>query len=223
MPTTRPAASAITHLVVIRHGETAWNHELRLQGHLDVPLNAHGRVQAEALGRALASEPLDAIYASDLSRAMQTARALAAGRSLAVRAEPRLRERHYGIFQGLTHAEAAERHPEGFAAWRGRVADWAPEGGETLAEFHARSVDITLTLARRHPGGRIALVAHGGVLDCLYRAASGMALDAPRGHELRNASINRLSYDSQRLTVVQWSDVTHLDALVLDEVGRRVP
>ncbi|PTL82021.1 histidine phosphatase family protein [Vitiosangium sp. GDMCC 1.1324] len=221
MSVSRPVVSAITHLVVIRHGETAWNLDRRLQGHLDVPLNAHGRAQAEALGRALSSEPLDAIYSSDLSRAMQTAQALATGRVLQVQAEPRLRERHFGIFQGLTPAEVEARHPEAFAAWKARMVDWAPAGGESLAELHMRILDITLTLARRHPSGRIALVAHGGVLDCLYRAASGMALDAPRQHELRNASINRLSSDGEQLTLVQWGDVTHLDVQVLDEVDRK--
>jgi 2,3-bisphosphoglycerate-dependent phosphoglycerate mutase len=212
---------APTHLIVIRHGETAWNRERRLQGQLDVPLNAHGEAQAAALGMALQAEPLDAIYSSDLSRALQTARALAAGRPLDVRTESGLRERHYGEFQGLTQVEVSERYPEGFAAWQARVPDHAPKGGERLVDFHARVVDITLSLARRHLGGRIALVAHGGVLDCLYRAAHGMSLDAPRKHELRNAGINRLHSDGHRLTVAQWGDVAHLDARGLDEVDQR--
>jgi probable phosphoglycerate mutase len=216
-----PAVLAPTHLLVVRHGETDWNRERRLQGQLDVPLNAHGEAQAAALGMALEAEPLDAIYSSDLSRALQTARALAAGRPLTVRTEPQLRERHFGEFQGLTYAEVAERHPEGFAAWQARVPDHAPRGGERLADFHARVVDIALGLARRHPGGRIALIAHGGVLDCLYRAAHGLSLDAPRQHELRNASINWLHSDGQRLTVAQWGEVTHLDARGLDEVDHR--
>jgi probable phosphoglycerate mutase len=216
-----PAEPALTQLIVIRHGETTWNRERRLQGQLDVPLNALGEAQAAALGTALEAEPLDAIYSSDLSRALRTARALAAGRPLAIQTEPRLRERHLGEFQGLTHTEVAEQYPEGFAAWQARVPGHAPKGGERLADFHARVVDITLTLARRHPGGRIALVAHGGVLDCLYRAAHGLPLDAPRQHELRNAGINRLHSDGQRLTVVHWGDVTHLDARVLDEADHR--
>ncbi|MHA6908324.1 histidine phosphatase family protein [Ralstonia pseudosolanacearum] len=214
----------ITHIVLVRHGETDWNRERRLQGQLDVPLNAQGREQAAQLGRALAREPFDAIYASDLSRARETAQALAGEIGKAVRDDTGLRERCYGGFEGLTYAEVAERHPVEFEAWQNRVPEFAPPGGgETLAGFHARAVDAALRLIRRHPGERIALVSHGGVLDCLYRHANAMALTEPRQHALRNASINRLSSDGHHLTVLQWGDVAHLDLLVLDEVDRRVP
>ncbi len=214
---------AYTHLIVIRHGETAWNRERRLQGQLDIPLNDTGLAQARALAEALAGEPIDAVYSSDLSRAMQTAGPLAGTLGLAVRAEPRLRERCYGALEGMTYAEVAEQLPEDFARWQARVPDYAPDNGESLSEFHERVVEIALSLSRRHPGERIALVAHGGVLDCLYREATGMTLEAPREHELLNASVNRLRSDSTRLTLSQWGDVTHLEALALDEVDKRVP
>jgi probable phosphoglycerate mutase len=218
-----PHSLAFTHLIVFRHGETAWNRERRLQGQLDIPLNDTGRAQARALAAALAAEPIDAVYSSDLSRAMQTATPLADSLGLKVRPEPRLRERSYGTLQGKTYAEVAEQLPEDFARWQARVPDYAPDQGESLAGFHERAVDIALFLSRRHPGERIALVAHGGVLDCLYREATGMTLEAPREHELLNASINRLRSDSHRLTLAQWGDVTHLESLALDEVDRRVP
>lgn len=214
---------AYTHLIVIRHGETAWNRERRLQGQLDIPLNDTGLAQAQALAAALAGEPIDAVYSSDLSRAMQTAGPLAGTLGLAVRAEPRLRERCYGALEGMTYAEVAEQRPEDFARWQARVPDYAPDNGESLAAFHERVVEIALSLSRRHPGERIALVAHGGVLDCLYREATGMTLEAPRQHELLNASVNRLRSDSTRLTLAQWGDVAHLEALALDEVDKRVP
>jgi probable phosphoglycerate mutase len=188
---------AITHLIVIRHGETAWNRERRLQGQLDIPLNDTGHAQARALAGSLAGEPVDAIYSSDLSRAMQTAAPLSEVLGVPVQSEPRLRERCYGTLEGMTYAEVAQQRPEDFARWQARV--------------------------RRHPGERIALVAHGGVLDCLYREATGMTLEAPREHELLNASVNRLRSDSHRLTVAQWADVSHLATLTLDEVDRRVP
>ncbi|CAH0443866.1 Phosphoserine phosphatase 1 [Ralstonia syzygii subsp. syzygii] len=213
----------ITHVVLVRHGETDWNRERRLQGQLDVPLNAQGREQAAQLGRALAREPFDAIYASDLSRAKETAQALASEVGKAVHDDAGLRERCYGAFEGLTYAEVAERHPADFEAWQNRVPEFARPGGETLTVFHARAVEAALRLIRRHPGERIALVSHGGVLDCLYRHANAMTLTEPRRHELRNASINRLSSDGHQLTVVHWGDVAHLDLLVLDEVDRRVP
>ncbi|WP_423194865.1 MULTISPECIES: histidine phosphatase family protein [unclassified Cupriavidus] len=218
-----PHSMAYTHLIVIRHGETAWNRERRLQGQLDVPLNDTGRAQARALATALTGEPIDAIYASDLGRALETAAPLAEALGLAVRPERDLRERCYGDLQGMTYAEVAEQRPEDFARWQARVPDYAPRGGESLLTFQERTVEIALSLSRRHPGERIALVAHGGVLDCLYREATGMTLEAPRQHELLNASVNRLRSDSTHLTLLQWADVNHLSALALDEVDKRVP
>ncbi|GJG93946.1 histidine phosphatase family protein [Cupriavidus pauculus] len=218
-----PQSLAYTHLIVIRHGETAWNRERRLQGQIDIPLNDTGEAQARALAEALTGEPIDAVYSSDLGRAMQTAAPLAQALGLQVRPERRLRERCYGDLERMTYAEVAEKRPEDFARWQARVPDYAPPGGESLREFHERAVEIALSLSRRHPGERIALVAHGGVLDCLYREATGMTLEAPRTHELLNASINRLRCDSANLTLLQWADVGHLEALTLDEVDRRVP
>ncbi|TWG83952.1 putative phosphoglycerate mutase [Cupriavidus gilardii J11] len=218
-----PQSLAITHLIVIRHGETAWNRERRLQGQLDIPLNDTGVAQARALAASLAAEPIDAVYSSDLSRAMQTAAPLGDALGLTVQPDVRLRERSYGNLEGMTYAEVAQRCPEDFALWQARVPDYAPLGGETLRNFHERAVEGVLALVRRHPGERIALVAHGGVLDCLYREATGMTLEAPREHELLNASVNRLRSDSYRLILAQWADVSHLASLTLDEVDRRVP
>lgn len=217
-----PQALAITHLIVIRHGETAWNRDRRLQGQLDVPLNDFGVAQADALAQVLADEPIEAVYSSDLTRTMQTAAPLAEVLGVPVRQERRLRERCYGALQGMTYAEVAEQRPEDFARWQARVPDYAPpEGGESLLSFHERAVETVLELVRRHPGGRIAVVSHGGVLDCLYRAATGMTIEAPREHTLLNASVNRLSADPGRLAISQWGDVRHLEALALDEVDRR--
>jgi len=223
LQSTGPQSLAYTHLIVIRHGETAWNRERRLQGQLDIPLNETGRAQARLLAEALAGEPIDAVYTSDLGRAMETAAPLAETLGLQVRPEPRLRERCYGDLEGMTYAEVAEKRPEDFARWQARVPDYAPPAGESLREFHDRAVEVALSLSRRHPGERIALVAHGGVLDCLYREATGMTLEAPREHGLLNASVNRLRCDSANLTLLQWADVSHLEALTLDEVDRRVP
>ncbi len=131
----------ITHIVLVRHGETDWNRERRLQGQLDVPLNVQGLEQAAQLGKALAGERFDAVYASDLSRAKQTAQALADRVGATVRDDAGLRERHYGQFEGLTYAEVAEKHPAEFAAWQERVPDFAPPGGETLTGFHERAVE----------------------------------------------------------------------------------
>jgi len=217
-----PAADAsdvqqATRIIAVRHGETAWNAETRMQGQLDVPLNARGQWQAARMAAALADEPLDAIYSSDLSRAAETADALAAAVGRPVVAVPGLRERCFGVFEGLTFDEVRARWPEQGRRWRQRDPDFAPQGGETLHQFFARCVDVAAELAAAHPGRTIALVAHGGVMDCLYRAATRVALQAPRSWLLGNASINRLLYTPQGFTLVGWSDTSHLDEVPLDE------
>ncbi|MBZ8141188.1 histidine phosphatase family protein [Rubrivivax gelatinosus] len=200
-----------TRLVVLRHGETDWNVGQRIQGQLDIGLNAHGRWQAGRAAQALADEGLQAIYSSDLARAADTAAALGAVTGLTVRPEPGLRERAFGCFEGLSFAEIQQRWPEQAQRWRRRDPDWGADGGERLADFYRRVVDTVLALAARHPGQALALVAHGGVLDCLYRAATRIALDAPRSWTLGNASINRLLHADGALVLVGWNDAGHLE------------
>lgn len=210
-------AGQATRIIAIRHGETAWNAEMRMQGQLDVALNAVGRWQAERVAAALADESFDAIYASDLLRATQTADALARVHGLAVATDQELRERCFGVFQGCTFDEVAARWPDESRRWRRREPDFAPEGAESLRQFSARCVGAAIRLAAAHPGQTIALVAHGGVMDCLYRAATRVALQAPRSWLLGNASINRLLHTPQGFSLVGWSDTGHLDETPLDE------
>jgi probable phosphoglycerate mutase len=214
----------MTEILLIRHGETDWNAARRLQGHLDIPLNEEGMRQAAALGAALSDEPLDAIYASDLSRALVTATPLAEARGMRVQTDVRLRERCYGAFEGLLYGEIGARYPDAWRAFRARDADARfPEGdrpSETLREFSARSVQAVTSIAAKHVGQRIAIVAHGGVLECVYRVANNIGLVAPRDFEIRNASINRLRWDGIGLTVLHWSDTSYLDTPVLDETDR---
>ncbi|HEY1393793.1 MAG TPA: histidine phosphatase family protein, partial [Methylibium sp.] len=129
-----------TRIIAIRHGETAWNVEARIQGQLDIPLNDTGRWQAHRLALALAEEDVAALYASDLLRAYETAQAASRGTSLAINTDTGLRERGFGIFQGMTYEEVDQQWPEQAARWRRRDPDFGPEGGETLRDFYARSV-----------------------------------------------------------------------------------
>lgn len=200
-----------TRLIAIRHGETDWNVASRIQGHTDIALNAKGRWQAERLALALADEPLDAVYASDLGRAFDTAQAFAAPKGLPVVADPGLRERQFGSFEGLSFDEIERRWPDQALRWRKREPDFGPEGGETLTAFYERIVQTVQRLALRHAGQSIALVSHGGVLDCLYRAATRLALNAPRTWQVGNAAINRLLHTEGGLTLVGWSDAGHLE------------
>jgi probable phosphoglycerate mutase len=207
-----------TRILAIRHGETAWNVDARIQGQLDVPLNDTGHWQAERVADALAGgEDIAVIYASDLVRAAATADAISRRVGLPVVHDTGLRERQFGLFQGRTVAEVEAIHPELVRRWKSRDPDFVPDGGESLRTFFERTVSTAHRLADAHPGQTVVLVAHGGVLDCLYRAACGMAIEAPRTWQLGNASINRLLYTGERLTVIGWGDTQHLDSAALEE------
>ncbi|MEP7302913.1 MAG: histidine phosphatase family protein [Caldimonas sp.] len=212
-----PHDAHLTRVVAIRHGETVWNAEMRMQGQLDTALSERGRGQARRLAEALDGDGIEAIFASDLVRAADTARALAGPLGLPVRTDPGLRERGFGIFEGLTYAEIDARWPAEAARWRRHDPDFGPEGGETLREFSARAVAACSRIAAGQAGRSIAIVSHGGVLDCLYRAASGIGLDAPRSWELGNAAVNRLLYTPRGFTLVGWSDTAHLEGETLDD------
>lgn len=204
----------ITRILAIRHGETAWNSESRIQGHTDIPLNPHGRWQAAQLARALCEESMSAAYASDLSRARETAEAVAELRALPVVTHTGLRERGFGAFEGQTWTELEQRWPAETQAWRKRVPDFAPGGGESLLQLQARVVAAINELAARHLGEQILIVAHGGVLDILYRAATRLDLQAPRSWELPNTAVNRLLWSPEGLSLVGWADTTHLQTAV---------
>jgi probable phosphoglycerate mutase len=208
-----------TRILAIRHGETAWNVDTRLQGHLDIPLNDVGLRQAEHLASALAArEVVDAIYASDLSRAHATAQAIAQAMGHTVSTHIGLRERHFGVFQGRTFDEVEAELPEHAWHWRKRTPDWSPpEGGESLLALRERIVRTVDELAARHAGQQIVLVAHGGVLDILYRAATRLDLQAPRTWQLTNTAVNRLLWTPQGLSLVGWGDTSHLDTSGQDE------
>jgi len=207
-----------TRLLIVRHGETDWNVAGRLQGQLDLPLNATGRTQAAQAAAALASEPLAAIYASDLARAWDTAAPIAATQGLAARPEPGLRERHFGHWQGATRAEIAGRSAQDAAHLKARTPDFTPSGGESLRTFAQRVQATVEALATRHAGQTLLLVTHGGVLDVLYRLAHGLALDAPRGWDVPNAGLNQLRWRDGRLWVEGWGDVDHLMDEARDEL-----
>lgn len=206
-----------TRLIAVRHGETAWNVDTRIQGHLDIPLNDTGQWQARQLARALSDEPLTAIYTSDLARAHATAQAVADATGAPLATDTGLRERSFGQFQGRTFTEIAAEQPEQARRWRQRDPEYAPAGGESLLALRDRVTGTADRLAARHPGGLVLLVAHGGVLDVLYRAATRQDIQAPRTWQLTNAAINRLLWTENGLTLVGWADTQHLDPASRDE------
>ena len=210
-------------VVLIRHGETDWNAEKRLQGHLDIELNAEGARQAELLAQALQGEQFDAIICSDLQRARKTAQPLATLQGKTVQIDIAWRERCYGAFEGLRDVEIGERYPDAHRAMQARELDYRyPQGvntAETLREFSTRSITaLKRALDLQHR--KIAIVTHGGVLDCINRYARGADLSKPRDFDIPNAGINRLWWKDGQLRIAQWADVAHLTSAVLDEVDQ---
>jgi 2,3-bisphosphoglycerate-dependent phosphoglycerate mutase len=210
-----------TRILAIRHGQTAWNADGRIQGHTDIVLDAVGEWQAERLAQALDDATLHVLYSSNLARARQTAAPLAASKGLELRTDPGLRERGFGEFEGLSYAQIEQRWPEQAARWRRRDPDFGARGGEVLRDFRDRVVAAVSRLAQAHRGQSIALVTHGGVLDLLYREATRVALDAPRTWSVANASVNRLLHNGQGLMLVGWADVGHLETQLLAGTDRR--
>jgi 2,3-bisphosphoglycerate-dependent phosphoglycerate mutase len=206
-----------TRIIAIRHGETTWNVDTRIQGQLDIPLNSTGRRQAERMALALVDEPITAIYASDLRRAWETAQYLGRALDVPVSKEEALRERGFGDFEGKTFAEIEVLLPDQSMRWRKRDPEFAPAGGESLLALRGRVVAAAERLAAQHPGELIALVGHGGVMDVLYRAAARLDLQAPRTWALGNTAINRLLWSPQGFTLVGWADTQHLDDDALDD------
>jgi len=203
---------------LVRHGETPWNTERRLQGHIDIPLNDKGLAQAAAAARSLAGQPFAAIYTSDLERARHTAAAVANAQGLATQDDPRLRERHYGVFQGLTYDEAAARHPEAYLRFKERDPEFAfPEGGESLLAFSGRIREALDGIAQRHGGEQVLVVTHGGVLDIAHRLATGKPLDAARDFAIPNAALNWIEHDGESWHLLAWAVQDHLDG-ALDEL-----
>lgn len=212
-----------TQVLFIRHGETDWNRIKRIQGHIDIPLAESGIDQAQRLAERLARDAreaarLDAIYSSDLRRAQQTAQPAATALGLELRLVEGLRERAYGVFQGRDSREIAQRYPDDYARWQTRDPGFAPEGGESVRSFYHRVLHAVDAIVRAHPDSRIACVTHGGVLDCVYRRACGLPLDAARNYPLLNTSINTVEFaEDGTARVLSWADIAHLSAASDDD------
>ena len=208
---------SVTRICLVRHGETAWNVEKRLQGHLDIPLNETGVAQAAAAAQGLAGIAFSAIYSSDLLRARTTAQAAADVIGLPVQVTAELRERNCGEFQALTQKEAAARFPDDYHRYHDRDVDFVIPGGESLGALAARITATFNRIAAAHGGEIILIVSHGGVLDIIHRLATGMALGAPRDFHISNAALNWLDVDDGKWTLIKWDDTDHLDE-ALDEL-----
>ena len=202
----------MAQLILIRHGETLWNTERRMQGQLDSPLTERGVWQARRLGERLQAMPFTALYSSDLPRARLTAQRIADVTGHAIVDDVRLRERHFGVFEGLTRAEMEKHDPEIYARFMSRDPQYAVPGGESPVGFFTRCRAVLEDIAARHASETIAIVTHGLVLDAAYRAASGLALEVLRPVPLVNASLNWFGCEDGCWSAGRWGDADHLGA-----------
>jgi broad specificity phosphatase PhoE len=170
----------MTTLLLVRHGETDWNRDGRWQGGSDTSLNDLGREQAQALAEQLDGS-IDVVYSSDLARARETAEIVAAELGLEVRVDPRLRERSFGSWEGLTTSEIEDRFADSHRRWREGVGAGADDA-ETFEDFSARVNDFLADVLRLHPGENVLVISHGGSIRVIHALAAGV--DYVRDHRL---------------------------------------
>ena len=205
-----------TRICFIRHGETDWNVARRIQGQIDVELNETGRGHALAMAFNAGHYDFSAVYSSDLLRAVETAKRVAERRGLEVQTLPQLRERHFGIFQGLTAEEGLQLYPAAQCWYTGRDVNYEFGTGESLLTFAERVQEAVATLTRHHPGQTIAAVSHAGVLEIVYRKATGRPLHTPRDFVIPNCALNWFSFDEKGWHLEAWDDHHHLAKVLLE-------
>ena len=199
-------------MILIRHGETVWNREHRMQGHSDSPLSETGLVQVSLLAQRMSNFDFSALYCSDSGRAQHTARIVAEATGHDLIIESRLRERNFGVFEGLTGPEMQLQHAEAYARFKSRDPHYAVPGGESAQAFRDRAFTCLTEIASRHPGELVVVVTHGLVCDITYREAKGIDLRARRDFDLVNAGINRFRIEAGAWHAEVWGDASHLHA-----------
>jgi probable phosphoglycerate mutase len=203
-----------TTLILIRHGETEWNRDRRFQGHGDSPLTTKGRTQTEALGKRLAATAFDMLLSSDLGRALETAAIIARHTGHKVQTDPRLRERHYGILEGLDITAIRRDHAAVYGSLITEDPDFIIPQGQSHRQHARINIDFLESWREANPGKTAAIVSHGGFLDNVFRYIAGLKFGAPRCVLVDNASLSvvayGLFYGSPRWIIRSWGDAGHL-------------
>ncbi|TAK32822.1 MAG: histidine phosphatase family protein [Chloroflexota bacterium] len=208
--------SQSTSLILVRHGESAWNRDGRYQGRIDIELSPLGRDQAALVGQRLADRPLSAIYASPLLRAMDTAQAIATYHNLQVVPEGEVTEFDHGVWSGLLRDEIQERFADDLETWINKPTRLKVDGAEMLHDVAERAQRSISAIIRKHPGQTIVVVSHDLVIKVIMALAMGMDLDRVWFIKLDNASVSELEYGERGVRLVSLNDVCHLGSRVSD-------
>ncbi|MBN1765208.1 MAG: histidine phosphatase family protein [Sedimentisphaerales bacterium] len=207
-----------TTVIAVRHGETLWNRENRMQGQLDSPLTDKGIKQALAMAEALNGDTISALYTSDLPRAIQTARIIAERLGLNIHTDKRLRERNLGILEGLTLDDIQQQHPKIYESYTSHDPDYIIPHGESTRQRFERGIRCVEELAARHPGEKILIITHGGILNSFFRKTLEMPMASPRHFTIFNAALNSFTIIGTTWKLNTWGDIHHLNELeVLDD------
>ncbi|HHW04090.1 MAG TPA: alpha-ribazole phosphatase [Thermoanaerobacterales bacterium] len=188
----------MSRFYLIRHGETLWNKESKYQGQSNIPLSDNGRLQAKRLSERLKEQKIDAIYASDLHRAMETAEIIAAPHRLEVFPTREMRELNFGIWEGFTFDEIVKRWPGEMERWRRDPYNERPEGGETMAELCCRTSMFLKNAANAYPDKNILVVTHAGPIRALLSVILNLHYDLFWKFKISNASLTVVEYDGQK-------------------------
>ena len=199
-----------TVLILIRHGETLWNTQLRMQGSLDSDLTPKGELQIKALGEWMKEVPFDYLYCSDTPRAHKTAEALSKYTGHTLNFDKRLREKNLGILEGLTSDEAREQYPEAFKLFKTAGANYVIDQGESTQQLLDRALEVIEEIRIRHPQKVLVAVTHGGVVRVLMKHVLGIPLDAPTQFLIGNTGIFRLVWREKWL-VAEMGAEPHLE------------
>ncbi|MFL2743389.1 MAG: histidine phosphatase family protein [bacterium] len=199
-----------TEIILIRHGETEWNSQKRMQGHSNSDLSEVGRGQIQALGELMKNVSFDHIYSSDSLRARQTAEAITQYSGHTLQFDQRIREKNLGVFEGLTSTEAKERHPEVYRLFKTAGANYVIDEGESTQQLLERALEFIEEIRLRHPQERVVMVTHGGVVRVLMKHALGLSIDAPTRFIIKNTGIFGLIWNENWL-VTQMGGVYHLE------------
>ena len=205
--------------LIARHGETSWNAEGRIQGHSDIELSERGVLQARALARRLAGASIDAAYSSDLLRASETARIVLDGRDVPLAQTELLRERYYGVFEGLTVEQRQDRYPTMFEASLIKDLDFAPTGGESARQTLKRMTSIMGDLKKRHLGDTVLIVGHGGSLRSAILALMEFPPEATWRFVMANCSLTVVDTYEDNAVLRLYNDTSHLATVPVPAAG----
>ena len=199
-----------TEIILIRHGETEWNSQKRMQGHSNSDLSSVGQAQIQALGQWMKNVPFDLIYSSDSPRAKQTAEAITQFSGHELQFDQRLREKNLGVFEGLTSEEARERHPEVFRLFKTAGSKYVIDEGESTQQLQDRALEIVDEIRIKHPEEHVLLVTHGGFIRVVMKHSLGLSLETPTRFLIRNTGVFRLVWEDKWI-VSQMGGVSHLE------------